>query len=85
MKKRKRTADLIDSNFDDTQRLSLDYEMVFDADGRFTEATCENIATFLGLSNQFDRQPALRKVIDRPISELISNYSDIADLEHAAL
>jgi hypothetical protein len=85
MKKRKRAADVVDSSFDDQHRLPLDYESVFDDDGSFKTEVCERVASFLGIDNQFDRQPALRKVIDRPLSAVIGNYDEIADLESSAL
>lgn len=81
MKKRKRVADVVDASFDDQHRLPMDYEGVFDADGAFKPEVCEQVASFLGLENKFDRQPALRKVIDEPLSSVISNYAEIADLE----
>ena len=85
MKKRRRAADVVDSSFDDAHRLPLDYESVFDDDGSFKAAVCEQVAGFMGLPNQFERQPALRKVIDKPLSAVIANYGDIADLESANL
>jgi len=85
MKKRKRAADTVDSSFEDGQRLSLDYEGVFDDAGDFQPAVCERLAAFLGVDNQFERQPALKKVIDEPLSAVITNYEEIRDLESAAL
>lgn len=85
MKKRKRTADLVDSSFDDAQRLSIDYETVFDAQGDFQPEVVERLAAFLGTENAFERVPALKKVIDEPLSAVISNYAEIDDLEGMAL
>jgi len=85
MKKRKRTADLVDSSFDENQRLSIDYESVFDAQGDFQPEIVERLSTFLGTENQFERVPALKKVIDEPLSAVIGNYAEIADLEGMAL
>ena len=85
MKKRKRAADIVDTTFDDAHRLPLDYENVFDEDGAFKAEVCARVASFVGLEDRFERQPALRKVIDKPLSAVISNYADIADLEHLAL
>ena len=85
MKKRKRTADLVDSSFDDAQRLSIDYESVFDGQGDFQPEIVEKLAAFLGEENLFERVPALKKVIDEPLSAVISNYEEIRDLESMAL
>jgi len=85
MKKRKRAADTVDSAFDDQQRLSVDYESVFDDAGDFQPMVCERLAGFLAVDNQFERQPALKKVIDEPLSAVISNYHEIRDLETVAL
>jgi hypothetical protein len=85
MKKRKRAADIVDSSFDEGQRLSLDYEGVFDAQGDFQPAVCERLAAFLGVDNQFERQPALKKMIDEPLSAVITNFDEIRDLETVAL
>lgn len=85
MKKRKRAADIVDSSFDESQRLSLDYEGVFNEQGDFQPAICERLATFLGVDNQFEREPALKKMIDEPLSAVITNYEEIRDLETAAL
>jgi hypothetical protein len=85
MKKRKRASDIVDSSFEDQQRLSIDYEGVFDAEGDFEPAVCERVAAFLGLDNRFERQPALKKVIDEPLSALITNFDEIRDLETLAL
>ncbi len=85
MKKRKRAADVVDQAFEDTQRLSLDYEGVFDENGDFQPAVCERLAEFLGVDNRFERQPALKKVIDEPLSSIITNYEEIRDLETIAL
>lgn len=85
MKKRKRTADLVDSAFDDKQRLSLDYEGVFDGNGDFQPDVIERLAAFLGVENEFERVPALKKVIDEPLSAVISNFAEIADLETASI
>jgi hypothetical protein len=85
MKKRKRAADTVDSAFDEQQRLSIDYEDVFDGAGDFQPAVCERLAGFLGVENKFERQPALKKVIDEPLSAIITNYDEIRDLETAAL
>lgn len=84
MKKRRRATDLIDSGLDDQQRLSLDYEEVFDEAGHFRAEVCENVARFLGLDAAFDREPELRKVIDEPLSSLITNFNEIADLQAEA-
>ena len=85
MKKRKRAADVVDTAFEDAQRLSIDYEGVFDDAGDFQPAVCERLASFLGVDNQFERQPALKKVIDEPLSAVITNYDEIRDLETLAL
>lgn len=85
MKKRKRAADTVDSAFDEHQRLSIDYEGVFDDAGDFQPAVCERLASFLGVDNQFERQPALKKVIDEPLSSVITNFDEIRDLETATL
>lgn len=85
MKKRKRAAEIVDSSFDDAQRLSIDYEGVFDDAGDFQPAVCERVAAFLGVDNRFERQPALKKVIDEPLSTLITNFEEIRDLETGAL
>jgi hypothetical protein len=85
MKKRKRAADTVDGGFDEAQRLSIDYEGVFDDAGDFQPAVCERLAQFLGVDNQFERQPALKKVIDEPLSAVITNYEEIRDLETTAL
>jgi hypothetical protein len=85
MKKRKRAADTVDGAFEDAQRLAIDYEGVFDGAGDFEPAVCERLASFLGVDNQFERQPALKKVIDEPLSSIITNYDDIRDLEAASL
>lgn len=85
MKKRKRAADTVDQAFEDTQRLSLDYETVFDEQGDFQPEVCERVAAFIGVDNHFERQPALKKVIDEPLSAVITNYDEIRDLESAAL
>ncbi|WP_396267811.1 hypothetical protein [Ideonella sp.] len=81
MKKRRRATDLIDSGLDDQQRLSIDYESVFDEAGHFRAEVCDAVAGFLGLEPSFDREPELKKVIDEPLSSLITNYQDIAELE----
>jgi hypothetical protein len=85
MRKRKRAADVVDTSFDDAQRLSIDYEGVFDEAGDFHPAICERLAAFLGVDNHFERQPALKKVIDEPLSAVITNYEEIRDLETIAL
>lgn len=85
MKKRKRAAEVVDSAFDDHQRVSIDYEGVFDEAGDFQPAICERLASFLGVDNLFERQPALKKVIDEPLSAVITNYDEIRDLETAVL
>lgn len=85
MKSRKRVSDMIDSTIPDTQKLTLDYESVFDADGNFLPLTVEQVATFLGVADRFDRIPALKKVIDKPLSEAIANFAEIADLETLTL
>lgn len=85
MKKRKRAADTVDQSFEDAQRLAIDYEGVFDAAGDFQPGVCERLAAFMGVDNQFERQPALKKVIDEPLSAVITNYEEIRDLESAAL
>jgi hypothetical protein len=85
MRKRKRAADVVDTSFDDAQRLSIDYETVFDEAGDFQPAICERLAAFLGVDNHFERQPALKKVIDEPLSAVITNYEEIRDLETLAL
>jgi LPS sulfotransferase NodH len=85
MKKRKRAAEIVDSSFDEQQRLSIDYEGVFDEAGDFQPAVCERVAGFLGIDNRFERQPALKKVIDEPLSAVITNYEEIRDLETTAL
>lgn len=82
MKKRKRATDLIDTGLDDHQRLSIDYETVFDEAGHFRTDVCDAVASFLGLEASFDREPELRKVIDEPLSSLITNYHEIAELEN---
>lgn len=84
MKKRRRATELIDNSLEASQRLAIDYETVFEADGTFKTDLLDQLATFLSLRPEFERQPALRKVIDEPLSEVISNYADIADLEHHA-
>jgi hypothetical protein len=81
MKKRKRAADTVDQAFDDGQRLSIDYESVFDDQGDFRPEICDSVAAFLAVENQFERQPALKKVIDEPLSAVITNYDEIRDLE----
>ncbi|MFD2453207.1 hypothetical protein [Ideonella paludis] len=81
MKKRRRATDLIDTGLDEQQRLSLDYEAVFDEAGHFRAEVCEAVARFLGLEDSFDREPELRKVIDEPLSSLITNFDEIADLQ----
>jgi|JI8StandDraft_1071087.scaffolds.fasta_scaffold07769_5 hypothetical protein len=85
MKKRKRAADIVDTTFEDNQRLSIDYEGVFDDAGDFQPAVCDRLAAFIGVDNHFERQPALKKVIDEPLSAVISNYEEIRDLETMAL
>ena len=85
MKKRKRAADIVDTTFEDNQRLSIDYEGVFDDAGDFQPAVCDRLAAFIGVDNHCERQPALKKVIDEPLSAVISNYEEIRDLETMAL
>ena len=85
MKKRKRAADIVDTSFDEQHRLPLDYENVFDEDGSFKAEVCARVASFVGLEGRFGRQPALRKVLGKQLSAVISNYADIADLETLAL
>lgn len=83
MRRRKRVCDVVDTALDEQQRLSLDYESVFDEDGQFNAQMCERVAAFLGLEPRFDRQPGLRKVISEPLSDVIENYDEIKDLERA--
>lgn len=85
MKRRKRATDHIDNIFDDTQRLSLDYEQVFDDEGNFRGDVIERLGAFLSLDDQFEREPAMMKVIDEPLSSVISNYEEIKDLESVSL
>jgi hypothetical protein len=85
MRKRKRAADVVDGAFEESQRLSVDYEGIFEDSGDFQPAVCERLASFLGVDNHFERQPALKKVIDEPLSAVISNYEEIRDLETMAL
>lgn len=85
MKKRKRAADTVDQAFDDAQRLAIDYESVFDDEGDFRPEVCARVAEFLGVDNQFERQPALKKVIDEPLSSVITNFDEIRDLETAVI
>jgi hypothetical protein len=81
IKKRRRVADLVDASLKGDLCLGLDYEALFEGHGDFSAAKCQQVADFLGLAQTFDRKPALRKVIDEPLSSVIANYAEIADLE----
>jgi hypothetical protein len=35
------------------------------------------VANFLGLENDFEHPASIKKVVDRPYAELLSNYSDV--------
>lgn len=85
MRSRKRVADMLDNTLPEGCKLTLDYESVFDGEGNFLPEVCEQVSTFLGLPNLFNREPALKKVIDKPLSQVISNFSEIEDLETLAL
>jgi hypothetical protein len=64
-----------------SRRLSLDYESIFTGEGHFSAETCQRVAHFLDVEDRFAREPALDKVIASPLSEIIENFSEIADLE----
>lgn len=85
MKRRKRTTDIVDNSFDDQQRLSLDYESIFDEQGDFRAEVVTRLAAFLGLEDAFERVPMMKKVIDEPLSQVISNFEEIRDLASLTL
>jgi hypothetical protein len=85
MKRRKRTTDIVDNSFDAPQRLSLDYETVFDAQGNFSADVAARLAAFLQVEDQFERVPMMKKVIDEPLANVISNYDEIKDLASISL
>lgn len=85
MKRRKRTTDIVDNSFDDAQRLSLDYESIFDEQGDFRADVVQRLAGFLGVEDAFERIPMMKKIIDEPLSQVISNFDDIKDLESITL
>lgn len=60
--------------------ITLQYEKLFSVEeGQqvFSESLCAELASFLEVSNSFNRVPALRKTVDRPFSELIANYAAV--------
>ena len=83
IRERRQVTRMVDDMIPEERRLSFDYENMLDVQGAFEASMCAEIARFLGVEDSFDRQPGLEKVIARPLSEVIKNYGDIADLEHA--
>lgn len=77
---RHRTTVLIDGFFEPARCLAMDYGDMFDRQGWFRAKLTQRLSAFLGVDAGFDRVPALRKVIDRPLAEVISNYDEIRDL-----
>lgn len=83
MRERRQVTRMVDDMIPEARRLSFDYESMLDTQGAFDASMCSALADFLGVESQFDRQPGLEKVIARPLSEVIENYAEIADLESA--
>ena len=78
---RQQVTALIDKTFPDAQRRSFDYESIFTVDGKFRDDVCAEVASFIGIEDRFDRQTRLGKVITRPLTDLVENYSEIEDLD----
>jgi hypothetical protein len=78
---RQQATALIDKTFPDAQRRSFDYESIFTVDGKFRDDVCAEVASFIGIEDRFDRQTRLGKVITRPLTDLVENYSEIEDLD----
>ena len=78
---RQQVAALVDRTFPAEQRRSFDYESIFSGEGQFRDEVCAAVADFIGIEDRFNREAMLGKVITRPLSDIVENYAEIADLD----
>ena len=81
IKARAKLSEFVDNSLSKRRTFRIEYEHMFDSSGLFDGALCAALAQFLEISNEFIRAPVLRKVINRPLCEVVTNFADIADLQ----
>jgi LPS sulfotransferase NodH len=58
----------------------VNYEEMFDAEGIFSEELVDDLSTFLGVQNFFDRNPKLQKLLSEDIIHHVENASELRAL-----
>jgi hypothetical protein len=77
---RAKIREFVEQSFPAERMFSLDYETMFSNDSVFESCVRADFAQFLGIDDDFQPIASLRKVIDKPLTEVVANYPEIADL-----
>jgi hypothetical protein len=64
-------------DFRGARLLEVVYEEFVDAPNGISEPAIGRISNFLGVTDEFSRTPETRKLITRPLREVIENYEDV--------
>jgi hypothetical protein len=78
---RAKIREFVEHSFQADRMFSLDYESMFSNDSVFESCVRTDFAQFLGIDDDFQPTALLRKVIDKPLTEVVANYPEIADLQ----
>jgi hypothetical protein len=78
---RTKIREFVEHSFPADRMFSLDYESMFSSDSVFEPGVRTGFAHFLGIDDDFQPIASLRKVIDKPLMEVVANYPEIADLQ----
>jgi hypothetical protein len=55
----------------------INYEAMFDPEGSFSQNLIDDLSTFLGMQNFFDRSPKLQKLLSEDILHHVENASEL--------
>jgi hypothetical protein len=78
---RAKIREFVEHSLPAERMFSLDYETMFSNDSVFESCVRTGFAQFLGIADDFQPIALLRKVIDKPLTEVVANYPEIADLQ----
>lgn len=59
--------------------IMIEYDEMFDKEGKFNLLFSTKMADFLDVENQFNRNPMLKKLQNRTLKDIILNYQEVAD------